>query len=202
MLPTELARIEGRARPTWEMALIYPDQGGWSVEEYLALDIGRHVEFADGYLEFLPMPTELHQTVVLWLVNALRAYASEHGGVALMAPLPVRLWPRKFREPDVVYMRPEHADRRHGTHWDGADLVIEVISETNRRLDTETKRAEYARAGIPEYWLVDPQRAQILVLVLRDGEYALDSTYGPGSLAVSATLSGFAVEVAAALSVD
>jgi hypothetical protein len=44
----ELASREGR-RPTWEMALIYPDQGGWTVAEYLRLDIGRHVEFQKRY---------------------------------------------------------------------------------------------------------------------------------------------------------
>ncbi len=200
MLPTELASLEGRARPTWEMALIYPDQGSWTVEEYLELDIGRHVEFANGHLEFLPMPTELHQNIVLWLVNALRAYAAEHGGgTALMAPLPVRLWSRKFREPAVVYMRPEHTDRRHGTHWDGADLAIEIISEANRQLDADVKRSEYARAGIPEYWLVDPHRGEVTVLVLQDDVYGVQVVYQRGDRAASVTLPGFEVDVTAVL---
>jgi Uma2 family endonuclease len=181
------------------MALIYPDQGSWTVDEYLELDIGRHVEFSDGHLEFLPMPTELHQNIVLWLVNALRSYAAEHGGTALMAPLPVRLWSRKFREPDVVFMRPEHMDRRQGTHWEGADLAIEVISETNRRLDAEVKRGEYARAGIPEYWLVDPQREEITVLVLRDDTYIVQAVHQRGDRAASTVLPGFVVEVTAVL---
>ena len=48
----------------------------------------------------------------------------------------------------------------------GADLVIEVVSDQGRPRDLEIKRQEYAQAGIPEYWIVDPQLEQITVLAL------------------------------------
>ncbi|MBI4606465.1 MAG: Uma2 family endonuclease [Planctomycetes bacterium] len=195
----ELAAAE-RRRPTWGMALIYPDQGGWTVEEYLDLDVGRHVDFEVGHLEFHTMPNRRHQRILLYLLRAIDAYAERHGGQALMAPFPVQLWPEKFRQPDAVYMKAEHAHRCHEAYWQGADLVMQVVSESNRRLDTRTKRAEYARARIPEYWLVDPKAGTITVLRWRGGAYGVHGTFAKRQTAVSRLLPGFAVDVSAALS--
>ena len=194
-----LAAAEKR-RPTWEIALVYPDQGGWTIEEYLDLDIGRHVDFEDGHLEFHPMPNRRHQRILLFLLRAIDAFAERHGGQALMAPFPVELWPEKFRQPDVVYMKAEHSHRCHEEYWRGADLVMEIVSESNRRTDTKTKRAEYAKARIPEFWLVDPKTGTITVLVLKGGKYEAHGTFARKQVAASRLLSGFTVDVAAALS--
>lgn len=189
-------------QPTWDVALLFPEQGNWSVEEYLALPGNRLVEYADGRLEVLPMPTTLHQWIVGFLYRALEAFASSQQlGLALLAPLRVQLWPDKFREPDVVFMRAEHRDRVGKEFWDGADLVMEVLSDSSedRRRDLVTKRREYARAGIPEYWIVDPRRKRITVLRLKGEKYIALGTFKPGQTARSHLLPGFAVDVAAAL---
>ena len=55
--------------------------------------------------------------------------------------------------------------------------------------------SETARAGISEYWIVDPQKRRILVLVLRDKTYRQHGSFGPGSRAASALLEGFSVSV-------
>lgn len=190
-----LAELEER-HPTWELALTYPDQGNWLVAEYLELDVGRAVDFDQGHLEFQPMPDELHQAIVLFFVNALRATGL---GTAIMAPFPVKLWENKFREPDVAFMRTENAERRRGKYWDGADLVVEVVSESNRKLDTETTRSEYARAAIPEYWIVDPARERITVLTLVGDAYEVAAACGLEERVASVQLPHFEVAVAAAL---
>ena len=64
-------------------------------------------------------------------------------------------------------MKSEHAARISNKYWKCPDLVIEVVSPKNRRHDLETKRDEYARAGIPEYWIVDPEEETITVFVLK-----------------------------------
>jgi Uma2 family endonuclease len=184
--------------PTWEIALLFPEQGDWSVEEYLALPGNRLVEFSDGRLEFLPMPTTLHQWILFYLSRALEAFVAEHGlGLVLPAALPVELWPGKVREPDVVFMLREHRNRVHQQFWEGADLVIEVVSDDpkGRRRDLVTKRGEYARAGIPEYWIVDPKRRQITVLRLRGDKYVVHGNFKPGRQARSRLLAGFTVDV-------
>jgi len=118
--------------------------------------------------------------------------------MVLFAPLPVRLWAGKFREPDILYLRPGRVRDLHGQP-EGADLVMEVVSEgaENRDRDLNIKRQEYAAAGIPEYWIVDPQEQRITVLVLDGQSYRVHGEFGPGTQANSVLLPGFAVAVEA-----
>jgi len=184
------------AEPTWDVAYLFPRQGTWSEEEYLALPTNHLVEFSDGHIEVLPMPSQSHQWMVLFLYRLLLAYLEEgQRGVVIVAPLPVRLWPGKYREPDIAVMLAEHAHRRHERYWEAPDLVVEVVSPENRRHDLETKRREYTQAGIPEYWIVDPEARQITVLTLKGEQYAVHGGFGPGSVARSVVLPGFEVAV-------
>ena len=170
----------------------------WSVAEYLALETNRLIEFSHGQLEALPMPRMSHQQVVLILIQMLLRYLrAQDLGTVLFAPLRVQLWPGKFREPDVVFMHRANAARMGEAFWDGADLVMEVVSPEDRRRDLETKRREYAQAAIPEYWIVDPETQLITVLTLAGAEYAVYGEFGPGAQATSLLLPGFVVDVAA-----
>jgi Uma2 family endonuclease len=194
-------RSQPNGQPTWEIALIYPRQGDWSVEEYLDLPTNRLVEYTDGRLEFLPMPTTLHQLILGFLYRALEAFASSGQlGVTVPAGLQVQLESGKFREPDVVFMLNEHRARVGKKYWEGADLVMEVVSDDpeSRRRDLIEKRREYARAGIPEYWIVDPKKKQITVLRLDGKKYAVHGTFKSGKTARSHLLPGFTVDVTAA----
>jgi len=190
-------RAEG---PTWEIAHLFPSQGAWSEEEYLGLSGNRLVEFSDGFLEVLPMPTTSHQALVAILYGLLFAHVEQRDlGKVLFAPLRVRLWPGKFREPDLVFMRKAHLRRVGEEFWDRADLVMEVVSGDveNRRRDLVSKRREYARARIPEYWIVDSQKAAIVVLRLAGRRYIVHGSFTQGSQATSPLLPGFTVNVSA-----
>jgi len=184
--------------PTWEIAHLFPAQGQWHEEDYLALNGNRPVEFSHGFLEVLPMPTTSHQLLVVFLHGLLAGFVAAGGlGIALVAPLCVRLWRGKYREPDVVFMRQEHADRIGEDYWRGADLVMEVVSGTaeDRRRDLVTKREEYARARIAEYWIVDSQEQRIVVLKLTGKQYSIHGEFAPGGQATSWSLPGFQVDV-------
>jgi Uma2 family endonuclease len=192
---------EGRlSEPAWDVALLFPDQGTWSEEEYLALNSNRLVEFSHGYVEVLTMPTTSHQLVVAYLYRALLAFVTgRERGTVLFAPLRVQLWPGKFREPDLVFLRAEHAARIGEAFWEGADLVMEVVRDDDRRRDLETKRREYAQAGIPEYWIVDPQFARITVLRLDGASYVVHGECPRGTQAASHLLPGVPIDVTTAL---
>ena len=144
------------------------------------------------------MPTQTHQAIAFLLSRLLHTFAKAAAiGYVLPAALRVRLWERKYREPDVVFMLSHHAQRRHDSYWDGADLVMEVVSNApeDRRRDLVTKRREYAQAGIPEYWIVDPQNQTVVVLWLEGKQYRQHGLFGPGEMATSLLLPGFAVAV-------
>ena len=66
---------DDHAEPAWEVALLFPAQGEWSEDDYLWLtDPGCLVELTDGHVEVLPMPTDAHQRIVLFLYRALYAF--------------------------------------------------------------------------------------------------------------------------------
>lgn len=188
--------------PTWEIAELFPRQGLWGEHDYLALRPRQAVEFTDGLLEILPMPTFAHQAIVEFIFLVFRQFiTAKKLGRVMFAPLRVQLRPGKYREPDLVFMRAEHRARMGNAFWLGADLVLEVVSEdgASRERDLMQKRLDYAEGGVPEYWIVDPVLERITVLVLEGAAYREHGVFVPGQQAVSATLPGLTVDVAAAL---
>lgn len=182
--------------PTWDVARLFPRQGHWAEAEYLALDTNLLVEYSNGNLEVVAMPGQRHQRIVAFLLQLLAAFvANGRHGEVLMAPLPVRLWPGKFREPDVVFMQTEHRYRQQEQYWEGADLVVEVVSPDDPDRDWVLKRQEYAQADIPEYWIVDRRSRTITVLQLEGDVYRQHGVFGAHEQATSVLLSGFAIDV-------
>jgi Uma2 family endonuclease len=191
-------RPPSEPEPAWDIARLFPDQGSWSEDDYLELDTNHLVEFTDGYVEVLPMPKTSHQQIVQHLSNLLLAFVSARSlGTVLFAPLRVRLRRKKYREPDVVFMLSEHADRMGEDFWLGADLVMEVVSDDPelRERDLVKKRSDYAKAGIPEYWIIDPDQRKVTVLKLDGRQYTVHGEFGPGTRAESSLLEGFGVDV-------
>ncbi len=189
-------RVE--AEPTWEIAHLFPNQGFWSEGDYLALETNRLVEFSHGTVEVLPMPTLKHQFVALYLYRLLHRFVNTKAlGTVVAAPVQVQLWEGKFREPDVLFMFNQHRHRCYDRYWEGADLVIEVVSggRKDRERDLVTKRAEYAQAGIPEYWIVDPEPETVTVLRLDGESYAVHGVFRRGDVATSVLLNGFTANV-------
>lgn len=176
------------------LADLLPRQGRWDAEGYLWLtdQTNRLVEFTDGYIEVLPMPTDKHQAILKFFFLAFHAFVQPRG-VVQFSPLRVQVRPGAFREPGLVLLHDARGPRRENRYWLGADLVLEVVSPDKPARDLTEKRGDYARAGIPEYWIVDPQVETIIVLRLDHGLYVEHGVFGRGTPATSALLPGFAV---------
>ncbi len=122
-------------------------------------------------------------------------------GTVVLAGYKVRIRPAKFRLPDILFITTKHADWITKQFCECADLMMEVVSEQNRPHDIETKRLEYAEAGIPEYWIVDPEAETITVLAL-DTErmvYFEHGRFSKGTRARSKLLARFSVNVTTAI---
>jgi Uma2 family endonuclease len=186
----------------WEIAYLFPGQGDWSVDDYMALRPRRQVEFTDGVIEVLPMPKQSDQLLLDYLYQTLRIFVlARQLGRVLFSPLRVMVRPDKYREPDLVFMKTENLARCQEEAWLGADLVMEIVSDdyNSRKRDLECKRADYAGASIPEYWLVDSITESIIVLALDGADYRIHGEFARGPQATSVLLPGFSVDVSAAL---
>ncbi len=186
--------------PTWEIARLFPLQGHWTEAEYLALERNSGnwmIELANGRLEVLPMADMYHQDIVKFLLLLLDAFVTTRGiGRVYFAPMPVRLFAGTLREPDLAFLRSHRIkDKRKAP--EGADLVMEVVSPgaEARERDFDAKREDYAKAKIPEYWIVDPEEKTITVLTLSGKSYQVHGVSKPGEHAASKLLKGFKVAV-------
>ncbi len=176
---------------------LLPEQGRWTDEKYLWLTdyTPRLVEFTDGYIEQLPMPTQLHQGISKFFLFAFTVFLGPLGGEAFCSPLRMRIRPGKYREPDVLLIKDVKDPRCFNRFWTGADLTLEVVSEDNPERDLVDKRHDYAEANVPEYWIVNPQNETITVLKLENGAYTEHGVFGRGQQATSIVLAGFRVNV-------
>ncbi len=192
------------ATPVWRIATLFPYQGAWSEQEYLALDTNRRVEFDNGFVEVHDVPTDQHQAIISYLNSMLRALAQQIGGAVRPAGLRLRLWDQKYREPDIVFLRDRNSGLRREKYWDGADLAIEIISASleDRERDLVTKRLEYARAGIQEYWIIDPEQESVSVLNLTGEVYEESGIYVRGDTFTSPQLPELGLPVTEILDAD
>ncbi len=186
------------------LAELLPSQGRWSVEEYLVLTehCNRLVEFTDGFLEVLPMPTDKHQAILGFLYQVFLGFMNPRGGKVRFSPLRLQVRPGKFREPDLRLLLSAPDPQRQNRFWLGADLALEVVSEDKPERDLVDKRGDYAEGRVSEYWIVNPQAETITVLRLRNDVYEEAGVYRRGESAVSPLLAGFSIDVAAVFDAD
>jgi Uma2 family endonuclease len=174
-----------------------PLQGLWSVEQYLRLTshTRRLIEYTDGDIELLPVPTQQHQLILAFLYRAFFAYLEPLGGIVLFAALRLQIRPDKFREPDLLLLRSARDPRAQNRFWLGADLVVEIVSPDDPQRDTVEKPRDYAEAQIPEYWVVNPLDETVTVLALEGAAYVAHGVFGRGERATSRLLAGFELSV-------
>lgn len=191
---------------TWKDFLeeILPPQGSWSEEEYLVLtdSVNRLIEYTDGFLEELPMPTDKHQAILQFLFVAFLQFLQPRGGKVRLATLRLRIRAGKFREPDLLLLLNGTDARRQNRFWTGADLALEVVSPDKPERDLVDKRGDYAEGQVSEYWIVNPITETITVLRLVGSAYQEVGQFSRGQTAASVLLTGFAVDVAAVFDAD
>jgi Uma2 family endonuclease len=153
-----------------------PRQGEWTYSYYAALpDDGNRYEIIDGALYMAPAPNPWHQEVSGEFFFYLRTYIKSAGlGKVLAAPIDVELSPKNVVQPDMVVILNANLDKIKKTRIVGVpDLVVEIASPSTVKQDRNRKLRAYAGAGIPEYWIVDPEACTIEVLTLEGGTYHL-----------------------------
>lgn len=167
-------------------------------EDFLSFpDDGIRREIVEGELLITPSPDIRHQDLVGFVFNRLYTHV-EHagGGRVFVAPLDVRLSEHDVVEPDVVFVADDRTDILKGKFILGAPtLLVEVVSDP--RTDRVRKRELYARAGVPTYWIVDPDADRVEVYRLQGSSYGKPVILEAGDTLELTELRGLAIEVAA-----
>ncbi len=153
----------------WLMAaenrrMTYQEFLSWADEDTLA-------EWVNGEVLMTSPASTRHQKLCGFLANILQVFTRYRDlGVVMTAPFQMKL--ENGREPDILFVKTAHVDRLQATYLEGpADMVVEVISPESIGRDRGDKFYEYAQGGVPEYWLVDPQRQQAEFYELVSGYY-------------------------------
>ena len=159
-----------------------PPQGRWTYADYARLpQNGMRYEVIEGALCLSPAPRPRHQRAIGSLYFRLRAYLeSRPVGEVFVSPVDVRFPSLADSvQPDLVFIAAGRSDLVTERWIEGVpDLLVEVLSPGNPEHDRRTKFDVYARAGVREYWVVDPDARMIEVNVLRGRAYALVAAFG------------------------
>lgn len=191
-----------RLLPSREDGAKWPIQGRWTYDDYLRLpDDGNRYEVIRGHLYVTAAPAYAHQFAVLKVGRFFDEFVSPAElGVVLTAPFDILL-PKGIGtpvEPDVIFFRAGNEPRWGDQNFEGVpDLVVEVLSPSTRRRDLTVKLRAYRDAGVPEYWLVDPDVRAVVVYVLSpEKRYTELCRGGEGDRVHSSVLPGFDLAVA------
>ncbi|HIK43964.1 MAG TPA: Uma2 family endonuclease [Leptolyngbyaceae cyanobacterium M65_K2018_010] len=164
-----------------------------------------------SYGELIEMPPESDDNLcrAMNLYEALKAHVDRHRirlqGLALAVP-----GQPKNRYPDLTVLYPEHLEQMRALKQAAITLemappllVVEVVSPgpENYRRDYREKRNQYEWRGIPEYWIVDPERDQVVVLALTDQGYD-ETIYSGDAVVISPTFPQWSLTAAAMLAVE
>jgi Uma2 family endonuclease len=143
-----------------------------TVENYKLLpETGPRYQLIQGDLYMAPAPNRFHQEISRNLQFELHSYLKRNPiGKLFDAPFDVYLDETNVFQPDIIIVLNERLGILTEEGAEGApDLVVEILSPKTRRLDLVNKKQEYARAGVNELWVIDPEPRTIII-----HQFALD----------------------------
>ena len=154
-------------------------------------------EIIDGELIVSPSPVTRHQVVLGRLYLVFGNHLAEHGGGRVFfAPLDIVLSDTNVVEPDLFFVADDQLEILTSKNVSGVPaLVVEVLSKP--RMDRVRKRELYARFGVPEYWIVDPEADRVEVYLLATNGYDKPSIVEPGDTLAYERLPGLTVDLSA-----
>jgi Uma2 family endonuclease len=158
-----------------------------------------YFQVIEGELVMTPSPNLFHQDISGNIFTILRGYLVKHPiGSAHIAPLDVYLSDVNVYQPDVIFVSSARRSllTEHGI--EGApDLVVEILSPATARYDKGSKRKIYARTGVKELWLIDPDLKSIQVYELAKNAETPAATHGADSVFKSPLFPGLKIKTAA-----
>lgn len=148
-------------------------KGTHIIEEIYALPEGQRAELIDGELYMMATPSTIHQLLVGELTYLITSYIKRKKGPCTIIASPYGIFLHNdestYLEPDITVICDKDKISNKGCHG-APDWAIEIVSPSSKKLDYVIKLAEYQKAGVREYWIVDPLKKIIMVYQLENGD--------------------------------
>ena len=166
-------------------------------EDYAKTPDDERWELIDGELTMSPSPKRAHQRNQMKLGSRMSFFVEEKDLGEVYSDFDVALSNTDTVRPDLIFIAKDRLhiiteDNVHGA----PDLVVEIRSPSTARYDWTVKRELYARHGVKEYWLVDPEAATVAVLLLDGGALKVAGVYGEKDTLAAAVIDGFSIALA------
>lgn len=160
------------------------DEKEWTYEDYCALpDDGKRYEVIGGRLYASPSPSAVHQTLSRRLQFLFYQLERAGKGYIFNAPMDLRLVTAAAVQPDLLYLEASQRAQIRRKFLQGPPAVIvEIQSPSTAALDRVRKLQAYAGAGVPQYWILDPEAVTLEVLRLDGETYRVLRVLGPGDV--------------------
>ena len=178
-------------------------QERFTFADVLAWDEGERIEIINGEAFMMATPSSRHQEVSGELFRQLANFLEGKQCKVYPAPFGVRLFEQAgdrpedvdtMVEPDISVVCDRSKIDRHGCKG-APDLIIEILSPSTRRHDRLVKLNLYQRAGVREYWMVDPDNESVQVFTLDNGALKIREDYGPEDVARVNVLEGCFIDL-------
>lgn len=148
--------------------LAHKNQGEYTIDDYYNHTGEHRVELIDGIIYDMSSPSSIHQIISLQLCIRFDQYIKNHKGncIPFMAPMDVQLDSndKTIVQPDVLIIC-DKSRIKNKIIYGAPDLVVEVLSPSTQNKDIKIKTAKYRKAGVKEYWIINPDTKQICVHV-------------------------------------
>ncbi len=145
----------------------------YSLQDIYALSEGKRAELLDGQMYYMAPPTATHQRILNFLSTEINLYIRKKHGTCEVFPAPFAVFldtdKEKYFEPDISVICESEKVDDFGCHG-APDWIIEIVSPSSRNMDYYLKLAEYKKAGVKEYWIVDPMKKVILVYPMESSD--------------------------------
>ena len=164
--------------------------------DYLDLPGDERYEIHDGELILVASPSTPHQIVNKRLFAQMLEVEASGLGQVFFAPLDIVFSDTEVVQPDLMFISSERAEIiTHANIQDAPDLVVEILSPSTASRDWNYKQGLYAKYGVKELWMVDPESALLWRLMLRGDAFEIAGVYGAGESFDSPTLGGFTIDL-------
>lgn len=153
----------------------------YDLQDIYNLPDGKRAELLDGQIYMMAPPTTSHQRILNFVSTEINLYIRKNKGKCEVFPAPFAVFldegGEKYFEPDISVVCDSEKIDEKGCHG-APDWIVEIVSPSSRNMDYYLKLSEYKKAGVKEYWIIDPIKEIVFVYHMEFSDAPVISGFG------------------------